>query len=178
VVRLLAWRGVAPDRLDTAWVLLGERRLSAHGSSTAAGYVLSWRLETGEDWVTRDLHVRVDGGGELHLRREAGGRWSVPGLDAALDCDLGLCPFTNTMPILRHGLQTPQPPGRVDVELVMAWVSVPDLTVSASRQRYRSDGPGSGGNARVRFDSEGFSARIEVDASGFVVDYPGIGRRL
>lgn len=187
---ILAWRGVDPDRLETAWVRLGERRLLAHGSSTTADYVLTWRLETEEGWITRDLRVRVDAGRELHLRRAAGGQWWVGGadggadrapegdLDEALDCDLGLCPFTNTMPILRHGLETARPPGEVDVELVMAWVSVPDLTVSASPQRYRSDGSGAGGRARVRFDSEGFGAPVEVDAHGFVVDYPGIGHRL
>lgn len=186
----LAWRGVDPDRLETAWVRPGERRLSAHGTSTTADYALSWRLETGPDWVTRDLLVRVAGGPELHLRRAAGGRWSVSGagvgldasmdgsLDAALDCDLGLCPFTNTMPILRHGLHAPRPAGSVDVRLVVAWISVPDLTVSASPQRYRSDGSGAGGNARIRFDSEGFSARFEVDVDGFVLDYPGIGHRV
>ena len=171
----LVWRGVDPDRMETAWVRAGERRLSAHGSSTTGDYVLSWRLETGDGWVTRDLWVGVDGARSLQLSRGAGGEWSVGGLDGALDCDLGLCPFTNTMPVLRHGLHVPRPPGEVDVELVMAWVSVPDLTVSASRQRYRSDGSGAGGRARIRFDSEGFSARIEVDADGFVVGYPGIG---
>ena len=174
----LVWRGVDPDRLETAWVRTGERRLSAHGSSTTGDYVLSWRLETGDGWVTRDLWVGVDGARSLQLSRGAGGEWSVGRLDGALDCDLGLCPFTNTMPVLRHGLHVPRPPGEVDVELVMAWVSVPDLTVSASRQRYRSDGSGAGGRARIRFDSEGFSARIEVDADGFVVDYPGIGYRV
>ena len=187
---ILAWRGVDPDRLETAWVRLGERRLRAHGSSTTADYVLTWRLEAEEGWITRDLWVRVDGARELHLRRAAEGQWWVGGpdgspdrtlessLDGALDCDLGLCPFTNTMPILRHGLEKARPPAEVDVELVMAWVSVPDLTVSASPQRYRSDGAGAGGRARVRFDSEGFSAPVEVDAHGVVVDYPGIAHRL
>jgi hypothetical protein len=167
--------------VDAAWVRLGEQRLSAQGSSTTSGYVLSWRLETACDWVTRELAVRVDGHGwsrELRLERNPAGRWSAPGLEGSLDCDLGLCPATNTMPIRRHGLHRAQPPGQVDVELVMAWVSVPDLTVSASRQRYRSGGPGSGRNALVRFDSEGFTATIEVDPDGFVVDYPAIGRRL
>lgn len=187
---VVAWRGVDPDRLETAWVGLGGRRLRAHGSSTTEDYVLTWSLETDDGWVTRDLWVRVDTARELHLWRAAGGRWWVRGpdgspdralegsVDGALDCDLGLCPFTNTMPVLRHGLEVARAPGEVDVELVMAWVSVPDLTVSASRQRYRSDGSSAGGRARVRFDSEGFSAPVEVDAHGFVVDYPGIGHRL
>jgi uncharacterized protein len=181
MAQLLAWRGVDPDRIEAASVQLGERRLSAHGASTTPDYVLSWRLETDDLWVTRDLEVHVDaldGKRDLFLRRAADGSWSVAGLDGALDCDLGLCPFTNTMPILRHGLHQADAPGQVDVEMVMAWVSVPDLTVSASRQRYRSGGARAGGNALVRFDSAGFGAPIEVDRDGFVVDYPGIGRRV
>ena len=47
-------------------------------------------------------------------------------LDQALDCDLAYCPLTNLMPVLRHRLH--REPGRHD--LVMAWVRLPELTVS------------------------------------------------
>ena len=39
----------------------------------------------------------------------------------ALDCDLGLSPATNLMPVLRHGLLS----GGDPVELTTAWVSSP-----------------------------------------------------
>ncbi len=59
----------------------------------------------------------------------------------------------------------------------MAWVSVPDLAVRASRQRYafvRREP-----HARiVRFESlDGtFVADIGFDRHGLVLDYPGIAR--
>lgn len=50
----------------------------------------------------------------------------------AVDCDLGRSPLTNVMPVRRHRLH--EAPGAVD--FLMAWVSVPDLGVHRSRQRY------------------------------------------
>jgi uncharacterized protein len=97
-------------------------------------------------------------------------------LDGALDCDLGLSPLTNSMPALRHGLVE----GDGTAELLMAWVSVPDLGVHASRQRYTALGHLPDGGRLIRFESldSSFTAELAYDADGLVVDYPGIGRRL
>lgn len=96
------------------------------------------------------------------------------GLADALDCDLGLSPLTNSMPVLRHGLLD----GGGPIDLTMAWVSVPELIVSRSAQRYsfiRRDDDLS----VVRFeDDSGFSADIVFDSDGLIVNYPGIARRL
>jgi hypothetical protein len=77
------------------------------------------------------------------------------------------------MPVLRSALH--RRPG--DVELTMAWVSVPDLGVHASRQRYehlRTTPEG----AVVRFSSGDFTADLVVDPDGLVVDYPQLARRV
>lgn len=198
--RLITWLGPEPRRVDVAHVHLDADRLSAHGSSTCANHVLTYRLRTGAAWVTRELDVAVDGDGwcrRLTLRRTQSGHWSarrhessdagpetdepvvLPDLDTALDCDLGLCPLTNTMPILRAGLVEASQRGEARrAELTMAWVSVPDLRVTSSAQVYESGVPVVGGGAQVHFTSEGFAAHIEVDADGLVVSYPSIGRRL
>jgi uncharacterized protein len=192
--RSVAWLKDAGAEL--AHVELSERRLSATGTAIGADplpYRLDYELETGDGWVTTRLRVRAGGAGwqrSLELVRDQDGSWGVaassdgdpghdlppPGgdvvLEGALDCDLGLSPLTNTMPVLRLGLL--RRPGQV--ALVMAWVSVPDLGVHASRQRYthvRRDGS----TSVVRFDSAGFSADIVFDEDGLVLTYPGIGRR-
>jgi hypothetical protein len=60
----------------------------------------------------------------------------------------------------------------------MAWVSVPDLRVTGSRQRcehVRADER----RATVRFldvDSD-FAAELELDPAGLLVFYPGLARR-
>ncbi|WP_225792832.1 putative glycolipid-binding domain-containing protein [Agrococcus sediminis] len=166
---------------------------AAHGTSTCDEYSAAWSLEVGEGWITRRLDVAVRAQGwsrDLSLRRDDAARWSAearaagtvalpaPGLsadvdlDAAVDCDLGLCPVTNTMPIRRLGLLGPPV---AEAELVMAWVEVPSLRVLRSGQRYGSHDAG-----RVRYASgdRGFQAELVVDEDGLVVDYPGLARRV
>jgi uncharacterized protein len=191
IQRLIAWHGPDPARIDVAQVVLQEDRLSARGTSCAADHVLDYRLDTGPGWVTRALSVRSSGEhGErrLELQRDEAGRWSarrwvdgqasaadLPDVDGALDCDLGLCPLTNTMPVLREGLLS-RAVGTA--RLTMAWVAVPDLVVHASVQDYGPAVPVHGGGTAVRFAAEGSTTMIGLDADGLVVSYPGIAERL
>jgi hypothetical protein len=93
----------------------------------------------------------------------------LPDLRDALDCGLGLCPVTNTMPILRHDYVGAAHRGEMaGREFVMAWVSVPDLTVHQSRQQYRVGEPVHLGGALVGFAGEGFRTTLEVGADGLV----------
>jgi hypothetical protein len=193
---MLSWRGPQPQRFDSACVTLRPTSLRAHGSSLTSSYALHYRLETGPDWITSELDVRARGDGwwtSLVLRRSARGEWSadwdgqgmgsppteLPDLEPALDCDLGLCPLTNTMPILRHDLvgSAHRDDGGAH-DLVMAWISVPDLAVTRSQQRYAVSDPIDEGGALVGYSSTGFRTTIEVDADGLVVNYPGLGRRI
>jgi hypothetical protein len=194
--RVLAWAGPDPVRVDVAQVTLAPDSLTARGTSAVADYVVDWVLETGPAWVTRTLSVRARGDGftrSLELGRDADGTWSatrrqdgqpdasleVSGLEDALDCDLGLCPFTNTMPVLRHDLVASARRGRSHpVELVMAWVAVPDLTLAVSPQRYTPLASAPDGGASIGFASGDFEATIEFDRDGLVRDYPGLASRL
>ena len=177
--------------------LLAANRLTARGiaiGSKPVGYRLDYKLETKADFKTSGLLVVARGEGwrrRLDLRRLKSGRWTArtkvegvlelppPGGDMArlsgvLDCDLAWSPLTNSMPVLRHGLLD----GGGPVDFVMAWVSVPDLSVHASRQRYTFMRRVPGGSV-IRFESRdsAFSAEVTFDRDGLVVDYPGIGRR-
>jgi hypothetical protein len=84
-------------------------------------------------------------------------------LAVALDCDLGLSPVTNLMPILRHGLSA----GVGQAELTAEWVSVPDLQVQPDGQRRHEPDP-------LRRSGRQFLGDDTVDDDGLVVDYPGI----
>jgi hypothetical protein len=195
--RMLLWRGPEPQRIDTAYVGLETDSLTAHGTSLTSSYALDFHLTTGPRWITRELDVRTRGDGwwrSLVLRRSGDGEWTadwagggggelpqaLPDVQASLDCDLGLCPLTNTMPILRHDLVgAAHRRERASYDFLMAWVSVPDLAVHRSDQRYTvSDPVEEGGGAMVGYASERFSTTLEVDADGLVVNYPGLGRRL
>jgi hypothetical protein len=195
--RSVAWVKEDPFGVEHVDVVISRARLSANGVAIGTDpvpYRLDYRLTTRFGFVTSRLHVETRGEGwrrRLDLRRTAGGIWSIaqensgdlpmppPGgqaasLDGALDCDLGLSPLTNTMPVLRDALYQ----GLGPVDLAMAWVSVPDLAVRRSVQRYTFV-ESSGDRRIVRFeDDEGFTADIAFDDDGLVVDYPGLARRL
>lgn len=194
-VSVVTWQGEDVDepRWEQAAVTLELGRLQARGTALTGGdapFRVDYELATEDDYVTHRLVVRAEGAGwrrELWLRRDGEGRWSArrmaepaeevdpladpSALDGALDCDLALSPLTNLMPVLRHDLH--RRPGRHD--LVMAWVSVPDLVVHVSRQRYEHVRDGV-----VRYSSldQGFTADLRVDGEGLVVSYPGIGVRV
>jgi hypothetical protein len=176
--------------------LTTDGTLAASGlaiGSAPAPHRLDYRLSTAAGYVTTKLVVRTEGSGwrrALVLERADSGRWSCatesegdldqppPGGDltslaGALDCDLGLSPLTNSMPVLRHRLHE----GGGPMDFLMAWVSVPDLAVSPSRQRYTFVRREPRGRV-VRFeDLDGsFVADITFDDRGMVLDYPGIAR--
>ncbi|MFD7133342.1 putative glycolipid-binding domain-containing protein [Streptomyces sp. NPDC059894] len=182
--RVLTWAVTASGGYETAWADAGEGALGARGRAVGTApepYWVSYELDTAEGFVTRRLAVTVETAERtrsLDLRHDGRGGWTadgerLPGFEDALDCDLGLCPLTNTMPVLRHGLH--RAPG--ERRLLMAWVSVPALTVRPSWQTYTYLGPGERG-ARVRFVSGTFRSDIVFDEDGYVVDYPGLARRL
>lgn len=136
---------------------------------------------TGEGW-SRRLELSHDGSGMWNAAADAAGEAALapPGgnLDlvaGALDCNLGLCPATNLMPVLRHGLH--RNPGVRD--FLMAWVSVPDLGVHPSQQRYEHIRRTSTG-AVVRYIGahRGFVGDLELDSDGVIVFYPDLARRV
>lgn len=178
--RTLTWAVSASGGFETAWVQRADGGLTARGRAVGIDpepYWISYALDAPEEFVTRRLRVSAESAGgsrTLDLRHDGAGAWTangerLPDVDGALDCDLALCPLTNTMPVLRHGLHR----GPGELEFLMAWVSVPDLTVHPSRQTYTHLRPG-----RVGFASGDFRSDLRFDGEGFVVDYPSLARRL
>jgi uncharacterized protein len=187
--RSIVWVKEDPPGAEFAAVSISrENGLSASGTaigSSPSGYRLDYKLDTGQDFVTKRLSINARGEGwrrRLDLTRLRSGRWVCAGVESdmtalhgALDCDLALSPLTNTMPVLRHGLLE----GGGPFELTMAWVSVPDLRVIPSVQRYRFLRK-SKGFSIVRYESgsSDFVADLTFDKDGLCVDYPGIGRSV
>jgi hypothetical protein len=158
-------------------------------------YRLDYELTTSDRYVTSRLVITTQGQGwrrALELHRATSGEWScrteaegapdlphsvadLSALAGAFDCDVGLSPLTNSMPVLRHHLH--ERAGTVD--FLMAWVSVPDLTVHPSRQRYTfvRQTPDTGIVGFKSLDDD-FAAQISFDREGLVLDYPGLGRRM
>ncbi|HWC10454.1 MAG TPA: putative glycolipid-binding domain-containing protein [Acidimicrobiales bacterium] len=198
VRRLLLWSGIDAWRAEVATLELGPDSVAATGTQLGVDplpYRLDYTLTTGPAFVTGELHVEVAGEGwgrRLRLGRHAGGTWScqteehgdaplppsggdVAAVRGARDCDLALSPLTNLMPVRRHRLHERQ--GEAD--LLMAWVSVPDLGLHRSEQRYehvRRDDD----HAVVRYvgRDDGFVAELVLDRDGVVERYPDLAERV
>jgi hypothetical protein len=186
--RTLVWSGLDEWTAEVARLHVTRSGVSARGVQISADpypYRLDYDLDATDDWVTRRLRIDLDrdeGSRRLVLERDDVGRWTangetLPALDGALDCDLMRSPVTNLMPIRRAQLH--EQPGAVD--LVVAWVSVPDLVVHTYPQRYEHVRTTADGSV-VRFidqgPSAGFVADLVLDADGLVLEYPEIARRV
>lgn len=199
--RGIAWTKDDPAGAEFALIELDTTRVHARGvaiGSDPEPYRLSFDLRTRDDFVTDRCVVETEGGGwarRLEIERSEQGVWTAsvassgtaslpePGgeltaLQDALDLDLGLSPVFNTMPVLRHSLHDGGQAG----DFIMIWISVPDLAIHASPQRYTFLERRSEEDRVVRFEAVGvgedFVADVHFDADGLVIDYPGIASRI
>ncbi len=196
--RLVLWSGLDAWRAEVASVELGADSLVATGTQIGVDplpYRQDYELRTGAGFVTEVLTVDVTGerwGRRMRLLRHVDGSWDcqtqeqgdtslppsggdVGAVRGALDCDLARSPLTNLMPVRRHRLH--ERPGRAD--LLMAWVSVPDLGLHPSEQRYEHVRREADGSV-VRFVGRDpdFVAELVLDGDGIVAVYPELARRV
>jgi uncharacterized protein len=151
-VTTVVWRGLDEPRMEIARVEVHGAELRATGTQIGVAYELRYELEPGA------LRLEVVGERQLEV--------ALDGLDFF---DLGYSPLLNSLPVLRDGLLT----GAPAQEYVMRWVSVPQLEVHASPQRYEPIG-----NRTIRFSSESFVAKIEFDEDGLVSHYEDLAERV
>jgi hypothetical protein len=158
----------ADGGLDISGVVIGREGDARFG--------LTYRLKLDALWRTREAHLRTTSGRPLHLESNGQGSWtengeSQPALQGCIDIDIQATPLTNTLPIRRLEWKAGE-----SVEIRLCYIDVPDLTVSPGNQRYTALTPG----ALYRFESldSGFTADLPVDGDGFVLDYPGLFKRL
>jgi hypothetical protein len=170
------WDGAGHEVLTVGWESGGW---TADGvvSGTVAHSGIHYVVRVDQDWHLRQfLLFRDDPEPDLWLGVDPAGRWGEmngahrPELDGCTDVDLSCTPFTNTLPIRRLQFLAEGDA----VELVVARVDHETLGIVPERQRYTRLGA-----LRWRYEDEsGFTAELEVDADGLVLDYPGLFRRL
>ncbi|MGQ0712749.1 MAG: putative glycolipid-binding domain-containing protein [Gemmatimonadaceae bacterium] len=129
-------------------------------------------------WATRTVRVALRRGAEsreLTLVTDDQRRWWRDGREltpvaGCIDIDLSISPSTNTLPIRRLALERGQ-----SRDVTAAWVRFPELSVEPLVQEYvRTDA----GRYRYRSGGGEFTADIEVDEMGVVVDYPPAWERV
>ena len=155
----------------------GDTTAVEDGEAWAVHYAIS----LDRDWVTRSAHVAglaATGRRERHLEAVGGGRWLVdgepaPDLDGCLDVDLESSSLTNAFPVHHLGLEVGQ-----EADAPAAYVRALDLAVERLEQRYlRLDDEGELRRYHYTSPAFGFECELSYDASGLVLDYPGIAVR-
>jgi hypothetical protein len=171
----LTWTGLQWPSCDNVGIQWSASGVRAEGNIVGViddeQLSLRYAFDCNADWTTRRLAIELYERGEtLVVTRDDSGTWSDggarPDLDGCVDMDISVSPVTNTLPVRRIGLQ---PGERADIRVVYIEF-VPELALRGADQRYtlveRTDRW-----ARYRFESGDFSAYIEVDHDGFVIDY-------
>lgn len=139
---------------------------------------MHYALRCDRQWLLHEARIALpEERRVLELRGDGEGNWTdgagavLPHLAGAIDIDITVTPFTNTLPIRRFDWTT----GRA-ADLRMAYVWLPELRVTAEPQRYTCLEPG----RRFRFESldSDFTRDLEIGADGLVVSYPGLFRRV
>ena len=176
IVRWRQWQGPGIEHLvlqETAHGIVAESVVVAADVQPFAAH---YRIVCGSDWLTREVEISLIGGARFQLSTDGLGNWSrdgvaLPGLSGALDPDLTVTPFTNTLPIRRLRLK----PGE-SAEIAAAFIEFPQLTVVKSPQRYTCLEEG----RRYLYESltSGFTREIDVDGQGLVVTYPDFWQRI
>jgi hypothetical protein len=183
VVRWQAWEGRGLEHCvwkeDAQGVVLEGAVAGARNGSYGGHYL----VRADADFRTREVHVRYVGGPSLHVESDGSGNWrDVPGnrilsaLRGCIDVDIGITPATNTLPIKRLKLKAQE-----SRDIVVAYVPLPeevdgDFLPRRADQRYTCLTP----DRRYRYESlfRAFTAELEIDEAGLVIDYPDMFRRV
>ncbi len=148
------------------------------GTADGQDFAVRYQIRCDGSWTLE--HACIEIVGEQHkveFMSDGRGKWTdgsgspLPALDGAIDIDLSVSPFTNTLPIRRLQLAK----GR-SAEIRAVYVHFPDLAVLADPQRYTCLEP----LRCYRYESldSDFVREIEVDDNGLIVTYPGLFKRL
>ena len=182
---MLTWRAHSAPRMESVRVQLSGSRIRASGRIIGGqcaehpAFSASYDVVTDELGATRRLSLRAQqAAGEQHLSisRDDEGYWMIEDgqnnlrstFNGAIDVDVVLSPFFNTLPIRRLGLHA----DAENVEVPVAYVTLPQLAVQEATLTY-SSGPNG-----IHVLSPVSSATITVDTDGFVLDYPGLSVRI
>ena len=176
IVRWRQWQGPGIEHLVLRQDSGGISAESVAVSADHAPFAVHYRIACRPDWRTREVEVGLVGGGRFLLETDGVGNWSkdgvpVPDLTGALDPDLTVTPFTNTLPIRLLRLK----PGE-SAEIVAAFIELPELTIVKSPQRYTCLDEG----RRYLYESlaSGFRREIDIDGEGLVITYPDFWQRI
>lgn len=174
----ILWRRLDRPGLEAAALLFRAPTWCLEGTVVVLDQGVSCRLEYAVvcDSAWQTLWARVNGWMGFtpvthRVSRSPGGRWrhngiEQPHLDQCVDVDLGFTPSTNLLPIrrLKPGIGDSAP-------VAAAWLRFPEFSFERLDQVYHREA-----DRQYRYESGGgrFTARLDVDAAGLVLQYGDI----
>jgi hypothetical protein len=176
------WRDWAGESIEHLVLREGPDTITAQsvvlGTADEGAFAARYEIVCDRSWRVRKAQIALVGHERrIELASDGAGSWSdgsgarLTQLDGAVDIDLTVTPFTNTLPIRRLDLQEGK-----SADIVVVYIDLPELSLTTDPQRYTCLEPG----RRYRFESldSDFVRELEVDGRGLVVSYPGLFRRL
>ena len=181
--RCAAWRHLdAREGFEVVFLRAGRFEGDTAAVEEGKAWAVRYDISVDAGWATRSARVwsRASSGlRELSLEADGAGRWRVDGapaghLDGCLDVDLESSSLTNAFPVHRLGLAIGE-----SADAPAAYVRALDLAVERLEQRYTRLADDDEGRRRFHYVSPAFDFECELvyDASGLVLDYPGIAVR-
>jgi hypothetical protein len=142
-------------------------------------FAVWYKISCDTTWRVKRVEINEIGIGLIaELASDGAGNWidgagtAQPQLTKAIDIDISISPFTNTLPIRRLNLlQRGQ-----SQEILAVYIQLPKVAITTDRQRYTCLEIA----RRYRYESldSDFTREIEVDAVGLVTNYPDLFRRV
>ncbi|MGO9454093.1 MAG: putative glycolipid-binding domain-containing protein [Candidatus Binataceae bacterium] len=176
------WQDWSDKGIEHTVVTCAQKSNSADGvvigTAEAQHFAVRYQIRCDSSWTLEHACVQIVGEQrKVEFVSDGRGKWTeasgnpLPALDGAIDIDLSVSPFTNTLPIRRLQLAKG---GSAEIRAV--YVHFPDLAIVSDPQRYTCLEP----LRRYRYESldSDFVREIEVDQDGLVVTYPGLFKRL
>jgi hypothetical protein len=173
------WKKCNQNALET--LVLREKPEGIFVDSTIINYgkthcTMKYSLICEPSWRVKTLNLEmVESKEKIKLESDGHGNWTndsgaIPKLRGAIDLDISVTPFTNTLPIRRLELGIKQ-----SAEILVVYVKIPGLSVNIDRQRYTCLSKYVYLFEQINSD---FTRKIKVDKDGLVVIYPGLFKRI
>jgi hypothetical protein len=135
-------------------------------------YQVEYRIKTNHNWETVFFEINSRHNNRIQsllFEGDGKGNWTSNNKQASqfkgcIDIDIPLTPFTNTLPINRLKLIQDQ-----EQEIQVIYLDLLEEQIKPVRQKYKRLS-----NTEYHYENvpNDFEANIQVDESGFVIDYP------
>ena len=174
----LLWTGREYHSLENC--LVNTAGIGSEITSTVIGvyekkiYRIDYYIKTNHNWETVFFEIKSRHSNQIQMIRFEGdgrGNWisedkKVGQFSGCIDIDIPLTPLTNSLPINRLNLAQNQ-----TQEIQVIYLDLLEQQIRPVRQKYIRLS-----NLEYHYENvpNDFEAKIQVDESGFVVDYPSL----